>query len=173
MRSTDKLGLSAGALAAALALFVGVSSPSAAAAELNPAQCRNAGDAVLQRLPAEWQPFRKFVMECPVRSPEGSRALSLIAVSAERYYRQLPSGASVIKMPKPLLHSRQHAVIGELPLNFPDDPPAELHITFSDWHLGFPNLIKLHVLDPAAGGNRDLAPLRWDTAAQRYTAVTQ
>jgi hypothetical protein len=173
MRSTNLLGLSAGASAAVLALFVCVSSPSAIAAELNSAHCRSAGDVILQGLPAQWQSFRKFVMDCPVRSPEGSRALSLIAVSAERYYRQLPSGASIIKMPKPLLYSRQHTIIGELPLNFPDDPPAELHITFSDWHHGFPNLIKLHVLDPAAAGNRDLAPLHWDAAVQRYTAVTQ
>jgi hypothetical protein len=171
MRSTKLMGLSAVAQAA-LALFVCVSSSSATAAELKSAQCRSAGDLILQGLPAEWQAFRKFVMDCPVRSPAGSHALSLIAVSAERYYRQLPSGTTMIKMPKPLLYSQQHTVIGELPLNFPDDPPAELHITFTDWHNGFPNLIKLHVQDPAAAGNRDLAPLRWDAAARRYTAAT-
>ena len=79
----------------------------------------------------------------------------------------------MIKMPKPLLYSLQHTVIGELPLNFPDDPPAELHIRFADWRNGFPNLIKLYVQDPAAAGNRDLAPMRWDAAARRYTAATQ
>jgi hypothetical protein len=173
MRSTEPRGLSGVAYAAALALLACISNSSAIAAELKSAQCRIAGDVILQGLPAEWQPFRKFVMDCPVRSPAGSRALSVIAVSAERYYRQLPSGATMVKMPKPLLYSRQRTIIGELPLNFPDDPPAELHVTFTDWHGGFPNLIKLHVQDPAAAGNRDLAPLHWDAAAQRYTATTQ
>jgi hypothetical protein len=71
-------------------------------------------------------------------------------------------------MPQPLLFSPGGSQLGTLPYNFPDDPPLQLHVTFTDWVRGFPQRIDLRVIDPTAGGDRDLPSLVWDEPRSRY-----
>jgi hypothetical protein len=59
-------------------------------------------------------------------------------------------------------------VLGTLPANFPDDPPASLRLRFALWHDGLPGEIRLCLRSPTPAGDQPLAPLRWQAAAHRY-----
>jgi hypothetical protein len=121
---------------------------------------------------AEWGPFTEYIRVCSVRSGKSPVALLLISVWADLYYSDKPAGSETVAMPKPLLFNPRGRRVGELPVNFPSDPPAELVLRFTDWRKGFPHEVRLCVASPTASGDQALAPLRYQPAAQRYEQVT-
>jgi hypothetical protein len=120
-------------------------------------------------LPAEWAPFLRYVKVCPARQAGAKPAVLLVSVFAVDYYKDQPGNVvQQVEMPRPILFSPTGTVLGRLPVNFPDDPPEELQVTFSDWQASFPARVELFVKDPAAGGNRSLRPLLWDRQRSVY-----
>jgi hypothetical protein len=95
--------------------------------------------------------------------------LYLVAVSAQRYYSPLPSGAVTVDMPRPILFSPEGVKVGTLPYNFPDDPPFALEVTCAGWREGFPHRLELFLRDPTVSGDHALAPLVWDTARRSFS----
>lgn len=127
------------------------------------ANCTPPSPAVLQWLEAsQWRPLEPYVRVCGVSQGRAAPALLVVSVWADLYYRDKPSGAQTIPMPKPLLFTPAGKLVGELPSNFPADPPAELIVRFTEWRQGFPNEIRLCVTSPTASGDQALTPLRYD-----------
>jgi len=120
-----------------------------------------------------WGPFSEYVRVCSISSPKRPPLLLLISVWADLYYSDKPSGTETVAMPKPLLFTPKGKQVGELPVNFPTDPPSELVLFFADWRKGFPYEIRLCVASPAASGDQVLSPLRYVPAAQRYQQAAE
>lgn len=117
---------------------------------------------------ASWMPFSEHVRVCTVRNGNAAAALLVVSVWAQSYYEKKPPGSETVSLPKPLLFTPGGKRIGELPLNFPDDPPVELVLDFVNWRHGLPQEIKLCVASPAASGDQALAPLKYRAATERY-----
>jgi hypothetical protein len=140
---------------------------------LNETTCRPATQAETRVLAAEWSPFLSYTDACEVKDGRGKTVLVLLAVSAPRYYERLPSGAETVSMPKPVLFTAGGENVGALPLNFPDDPPFALQVTFANWKDGWPLRIEMFVKDPTVTGDHSLEPLVWDEALRRFDARTR
>jgi hypothetical protein len=118
-----------------------------------------------------WEPFSEYIRVCTVRNGTSPAALPLISVWADLYYSSKPDGTETVVMPRPLLFTPKGKQVGELPVNFPTDPPVELVLHFADWRNGFPYEINLCVASPTASGDQALSPLRYFTATQHYQQV--
>jgi len=148
---------------AAILQYGGTAACEPARLTVNPNSCTEVSDLQKAWLPAEWAPFVRYVRACPIRQTGPKPAIVLISVFAADYYRNQPGNEVLqVKMPRPILFSPTGTVLGRLPFNFPDDPPAELRVTFAEWQAGFPARVELFLKDPAAGGDRSLRPLVWD-----------
>jgi len=136
---------------------------------LNPNRCLRPSEEQLKWFPPGWQTYTNYVRVCPVRNLGEKPVLLLASVRADLYYRAQP-GPSVteVELPSPLLFMPTGQVSGILPFNFPDDPPAELRVTFTRWEHGFPHRIELFLTDPRASGNRNLPALEWDEAQKKF-----
>jgi hypothetical protein len=136
---------------------------------LSPKLCSTLSTAQQKWLTPEWQPYLEYTRVCPVRNSKSQAVVFLISVHADIYYKA-QTGASVplVKLPSPLLFLPSGEVAGSLPYNFPDDPPAELRVTFANWQAGFPQRIDLFLTDARAGGNRSLPPMRWDKGQKKF-----
>lgn len=119
-----------------------------------------------------WEPFSEYIRVCVVRNGTSPAALLLISVWADLYYSGKAAGTETVVMPRPLLFTPKGKRVGELPVNFPTDPPAELVLHFADWRKGFPYEIRLCVASPTASGDQALAPLRYLPATEHYEQVT-
>jgi hypothetical protein len=75
-----------------------------------------------------------------------------------------------VAMPAPLLFTPGGRLVGELPSNFPSDPPADLRVDFADWKRGLPFRIDLCVSSPGASGGQWLKPLHCLAEVARYAA---
>lgn len=118
-----------------------------------------------------WVQFTEYIRVCKVLNGTSSPALLLISVWADLYYSDKPTGTETIAMPKPLLFTPSGKQVGELPVNFPSDPPSELVIHFTNWRRGFPYEIRLCVATPTASGDQTLPPLKYMPATQHYEQV--
>ena len=138
---------------------------------VNPANCARLSDAERQWLTSEWQPFLEYTRICAIQSSKRETVVLLASVHVDLYYKAQP-GQSVqqVKMPSPLLLLPSGEVSGSLPYNFPDDPPAELRVTFARWVQGFPRRIELYLTDPRAAGDRPLSPLIWDERKKKFAS---
>lgn len=135
--------------------------------------CKRPVQAELDWLDASaWEPFSEYIRVCTVRNGTSPAVLRLISVWADLYYSDKPAGTETVAMPRPLLFTPKGKRVGELPVNFPTDPPAELVLHFTDWRKGFPYEIRLCVVSPTASGDQALAPLRYLPATQHYEQVT-
>lgn len=122
-------------------------------------------------LPAEWKPFFAYTRVFSIRNSKHASIVLLVSPNAPRYYRAQPGNSvAQVQLPHALLFTPEGEAIGSLPSAFPDDPPAELRVTFTDWKADFPQRIELFETDPRASGNRALPDLVWD--ASRKTFVT-
>jgi hypothetical protein len=131
--------------------------------------CTPLAAAQQEWLTADWQPYLAYTRACPVRNSKREIVLLLVSVHADLYYKAQPGqSVSAVKMPNPLLFLPSGEVVGSLPYNFPDDPPAELRVTFAQWERDFPERIELYLTDPRAGGDRSLPPLHWESSQQKY-----
>jgi hypothetical protein len=156
-----------------LAILAGLCAASTALPQRNvvvdAAHCVRLSDVQRHWLPADWQPFAEYTRICSVHNSEHEAVLFLVSVHADLYYRaQLSSTVHQVELPHPLLLLPSGAVSGSLPYNFPDDPPAELRVSFAKWQHGFPQRIDLYLTDPRAAGNRSLPPLAWDPAQRQF-----
>jgi hypothetical protein len=152
-----------GILLALQLLCAGTAACEPARVTVNPNSCTAVSQQQKLWLPAEWTPLYRYVRACPIEQVGTKPAILLVSVFAADYYKDQPGdGVPQVKMPRPILFSPTGKVLGRLPYNFPDDPPTELQVTFSDWQAGFPARVELFLKDPAAGGDRRLRPLVWD-----------
>jgi len=119
-------------------------------------------------LPADWTPFARAVRVCGIREGTKPAGLLVVSVWAEAWYGPLPARTTDVAMPAPLLMSPDGRVLGTLPANFPDDPPAALRLRFVDWRDGLPSEIRMCLSSPTPAGDQPLAPLRWQAATHRY-----
>lgn len=139
---------------------------------VNPARCGTLSAAQQEWLSPEWRPYLDYTRICPVRNAKREIVLWLVSVHADLYYRAQPgASAAIIKLPNPLLLRSSGEVLGSLPYNFPDDPPAELRVTFAAWDRDFPRKIELFLTDPRASGDRSLPPLLWDDIKKKYAST--
>ncbi len=122
----------------------------------------------LQGLGTEWARFAGFIDTCMLSAADGSPALSVITVSAERYYANRPEGAEIVAFPKPLILAPDGNEIGKLPYSYPDDPPFAIELSFSDWRGSRPQQIDILVQDPTVSGDHRLTPMRWNATTRRY-----
>ena len=137
------------------------------------ATCTPPTPAVLQWLdPSQWRQFERDVRVCRVAQGRAPAALLIVSVWADLYYKDKPGGTQTVAMPKPLLFTPAGKLVGELPSNFPSDPPAELIVRFTDWRQDFPNEIRLCVSSPTAAGDQALTPLRYDARTRQFNAAT-
>lgn len=120
----------------------------------------------------DWRPFSDYIRVCRVENGKRNAALYIVSVWAGLYYRDKPSGTVTAAMPKPLLFNTQGKRIGKLPVNFPEDPPVELHVEFTDWRNGFPYQIRLCVISETASGNQALPVMRYIASNQTYVQHT-
>lgn len=136
---------------------------------VDPVQCSRLTQAQQNWLSPTWQPYLEYARICSIRNSKQEAVVLLVSVHADLYYGAQP-GQSVhqVKMPDPLLFLPSGEVLGYLPYNFPDDPPAELRVTFARWEQGFPERIDLYLTDPRAGGNRSLPSLVWDSGQKKF-----
>jgi hypothetical protein len=136
---------------------------------LSPKLCSALSTAQQKWLTPEWQPYLEYTRACPVRNSNSKAVVFLVSVHADVYYKaQTGTSVPLVKLPSPLLFLPSGEVAGSLPYNFPDDPPAELRVTFANWQAGFPQRIDLFLTDVRAGGNRSLPSMLWDKSQKKY-----
>ncbi|GEM_PF-6509578 len=138
---------------------------------VNPAHCIPLSDTQQRWLTSEWQRYLDYTRICGIQNSKHKTVLLLVSVHADLYYKAQP-GQSVlqVQMPRPLLFLPSGAALGSLPYNFPEDPPAELRVTFARWVQGFPERIELYLTDPRAAGDRSLSPLIWDESKKKFAS---
>ena len=120
--------------------------------------------------PEAWAKFAAFVRVCEIGHGGTPPALLVVSVWADPFYDQLPASEPAVTMPMPLLLAPDGRKLGELPMNFPSDPPEQLTLRFDHWSAGPPGDIFLCVLSPTVSGNRPLPSLHYLPAKQRYEA---
>jgi hypothetical protein len=120
-------------------------------------------------LPAEWEPFLAYTRVFSIQNSKRKGVVLLVSPNAPRYYRaQAGKSVAQVQLPHALLFTSEGEAIGSLPSAFPEDPPAELRVTFTDWKAGFPQRIELFETDPRASGNRALPELVWDASRKTF-----
>jgi len=138
---------------------------------LRPQDCSVLSKAQQDWLSPEWRAFLEQTRVCAVRNSRKEVVVFVVSVQADLYYRAQPGNpVAQVKMPNPLLFLPSGQVAGSLPYNFPDDPPAELRVTFAHWEQDFPQRIDLYLTDPRAAGDRSLPSLQWDKDQKKYLA---
>src|ERR1700676_1556133 len=131
-----------------LAVIAGISAPSAGRSnpykvKVNPSRCGPLSEEQRGWLTPEWQPYLEYTRVCPVKDAKQETVVLLVSVHADLYHKAQPgSSVTVVKLPSPLLLLPSGRVSGSLPYNFPDDPPAELRVTFDQWERDFPRRVE-------------------------------
>ena len=135
----------------------------------NVAHCVPLSATQQQWLSSEWAPFLGYARVCPIRNPKRVAVVLLVSVRADLYYKAQPGKTVVqVQIPHALLFSPEGELLGSLPHSFPDDPPAEIRVTFAHWEHDFPQQIDLFVTDPREAGSGALPPLVWDPEHKRF-----
>ena len=106
-------------------------------------------------------------MSAPLRVADGTVALRVITVSAQRFYASIPDGSVTEKLPQPLILSATGLPIGRLPYSYPDDPPFAAKLGFDEWRDGMPRLIRIAVHDPTVTGDHELV-MNSDESKREY-----
>ncbi len=135
--------------------------------KIDPGTCRPLSAEKKIWLGPAWIPFQAFVKSCAVKDGR-STALYVVSVWADDYNAKLPEFDPAVKFPKPILVGPDGVVFGELPMNFPRDPPRTLTVTMARWSRGFPHEIRFWVEDPTVLGNHSLPPLEWDATSKTF-----
>lgn len=108
---------------------------------------------MLRTLPPAWREYWHFVQLCPVVSPQGRVALTVMtpridlatAAAAEARGRILGyfSIHGLIAPPSLYLVDTHSNLIGEIATRFPLDPPYRVALGFGDWREGFPTRVEV------------------------------
>src|SRR5260370_32527594 len=123
----------------ALVVFLALQFTGAASAQTrrvipSPSHCEPVSVSQEKWLPPEWTPYLKYSRACSIRDAKHRSVIVLISVWAELYYKaQAAKTVEQVDMPHPGIFSPSGETLGSLPYNFPDDPPAELRVTFTRW----------------------------------------
>jgi hypothetical protein len=115
-----------------------------------------------------WEPFQQYVRVCTVRSDPPATAILIVSVWADLYSAGEHAATMSPSFPLPLLFKPDGTRLGELPMNFPTDPPAELVLRFTHWRLALPQEITLCVASPTASGDQLISPLVYQPASGHY-----
>jgi hypothetical protein len=134
-----------------------------------PTACKAPTPAQTLWLGSEWAKFLPSVRVCPVHHEHAKTTLLIVSVWAAIYYADKPSGTETVRMPAPLIFTADGKIIGALPMNYPDDPPNTLVLSFRDWKDDYPHRIEMKVSSPTASGDQVLPPLVWDEAKSNYS----
>jgi hypothetical protein len=127
------------------------------------ADCSRLSSVQRKWLSYDWQPFLDFTRACPIKDSKRETIILLVSAWASLYFEAQPgSTIPLVPLPHAMLFSPSGKVLGSLPYNFPDDPPAELRVTFTHWEDDFPQRVGLRLKDPRAAGPRPLPSLFWD-----------
>jgi len=94
--------------------------------KLEPASCHKPEAGETGRLSKSWAGFLPYVRACNVKNDRAETVITVLTIFATEYYDKLPSRAETVEMPKPILFNTSGNEVGNLPYNFPDDPPFGL-----------------------------------------------
>lgn len=120
-----------------------------------------------------WSDFVEFIRVCKVtRAKNAAPAVLLFSVWADELYAKAPAGSATAAMPRPMLFSPTGRKLGELPANFPADPPSELQIAFREWRGGMPQEIALCIRTPTASGDQALPSLKYSANLRQYRQLS-
>jgi hypothetical protein len=117
-------------------------------------------------LEAEWQAFADHIDACVVVDPEGTPALEILAVSAQRFYSTRPLGSATVAMPLPAILLPGGRLVGRLPYHYPGDPPRTTTLELSQWQAGIPQRIEMRMREPLTGDHEVVMLL--DAASGTY-----
>ncbi|GLQ98955.1 hypothetical protein [Dyella mobilis] len=152
----------------ALVLFLAMAATSARGSEqvsVDPKACGKVPDrlvdAAAKIVGSDWPQYRPFMCLYPVRSPKGDVPLFLLALDVDRadeansatFLHGKPMDPhdtleQIDPIPMPAIMGANGALLGTLPVAFPEDPPATTAVYVSDWRDDFPHRIALRVDDP-------------------------
>ena len=139
---------------------------------LSPAQCitpSKAGYGGPQT--AGWGTYKTYIRACPLGASAKTPAkLWLLTVFAQLYLKDHPGETTWPDFPRPLLVTADGHCLARLPELFPFDEPRTLNLRYGPSVDGMPAEIRVHVSNPAVGGDYDLPVLRWAPAQHAYVA---
>jgi hypothetical protein len=139
---------------------------------LNPDECVPLDNKLAFQLPAEWHKYADFIKICKLKEKEPTDAkVSIISIWVLEYFNtRFPPPARHIweNFPLPLIVDREFKQIGQLPEQYPDDPPRELDIYFGKQQMGIATEIRIDVYNPAVSCDYYYAPLKWSKKDGRY-----
>jgi hypothetical protein len=149
-------------------LAVAISAAAPDSFKLSDSQCRPATAAEIKWL-APSPELAPYARTCAIPGPGKRPALLLVTVSAERFYKHQPgTQADAVKLPAARVFFPDGRLAATLPYAFPDDPPIEMSVRFTEWRAaGLPAKIDIDITDPTATGNRRAA-LVWNAATKSY-----
>lgn len=139
---------------------------------LSPAQCAPPPKAGYNGpLAADWDTYKPYVRACPLgASAKAPAKLWLLTVFAQPYLDDHPKETAWPDFPRPLLVTADGHCLARLPELFPFDEPRTLSLRYGASVDGMPGEIRVHVSNPAAGGDYDLPVLRWVPSQHAYIA---
>ncbi|QPF75634.1 hypothetical protein G8A07_23760 [Roseateles sp. DAIF2] len=135
---------------------------------LDPMACQVLTAEQLARLPAVWHRYAAVAKGCKLSAPGRPTRLTLVSIFTEDYYRDRPVDAPWEEFPKPLLLDQDFRCVGVLPEIYPIEQPRELTLRHGRWRDGLPQEIRIHVSNPAIGGDYKLPAMRWDPSLKLY-----
>jgi hypothetical protein len=119
-------------------------------------------------LAAGWDTYKAYVRACPL-GKDASAKVWLLTIFTEPYQADHPNQVWP-DFPHPLLVTADGHCLARLPELFPSDPPRELTLRYGPPVHGVPGEIRVHVSNPALGGDYDLPVLKWEQARGAYVA---
>lgn len=139
---------------------------------LSPTQCLEPTKAgYAGSLDENWKAYAPYVRACPLAGPGTVPAkVWLLTIFAQRYQGDHSAKDTWPDFPHPMLIAADGHCLARLPELFPFDPPRTLDLQFGDVTDGVPQVIRVHVSNPAVGGDYDLPALRWNAATHAYVA---
>lgn len=146
-------------------------SPESSFHTLSPAQCAPPSKAGYNGpLAATWDTYKPYVRACPLTSAKAPAKLWLLTVFAQPYLDDHPAETAWPNFPRPLLVTADGHCLARLPELFPFDEPRTLSLRYGSPLDGMPAEIRVHVSNPAVGGDYDLPVLHWMPAQHAYIA---
>jgi hypothetical protein len=138
---------------------------------LSQAQCAPPSNAGYHGpLPTTWDTYKPYVRACPLASAKASPKLWLLTIFAQPYLDDHPGETTWPNFPRPQLVDADGHCLARLPELFPFDEPRTLSLRYESSAGTMPGEIRVHVSNPAMGGDYDLPVLRWMPAQHAYIA---
>jgi len=136
---------------------------------LKPETCREISESESAKLPSVWRPYIGFIKACQIFA-SGALEVDIISIWLLDYFQsKYPEGAAPVmeSFPMPVIVNQDLKVLGTLPEYYPDDPPRELEIYYSDKTTIPPDLY-IKVYNPGAGGDYSYPPMTWNVRKGSY-----